>query len=237
MVNPLEQVSAFSGDIAGPSGCSLRLVFIGPPGAGKGSLAEKLCSGGLEHVSSGDFFRGEVAKGSAVGKSFSESLRLGDFIADQPTLSVMRKWFFGRKGSRGFLLDGFPRNQLQALALGDWLESRRESLDACLFLELPPQDSIRRISGRRVCPNDGAVYHLSHRPPETPGRCDHCGGPLVQRSDDTEATVHNRLRLFAEQTLPLADFYRNQGLLFRFDASLGEAHLRAEVVTRLSALR
>jgi adenylate kinase len=123
------------------------------------------------------------------------------------------------------------------MALGDWLESRRESLDACLFLELPPEDSIRRISGRRVCPNDGAVYHLSHRPPEKAGRCDHCGARLVQRSDDTEGTVQNRLRLFAEQTLPLAEFYGNQGLLLRFDASGGACDLQSEVLTRLAMLR
>jgi adenylate kinase len=215
----------------------MRLVFIGPPGAGKGSLAAKLGSLNLEHVSSGDFFRAEVTKGTSVGATFSEALRLGNFIPDQPTLAVMRKWFFARKDSRGFLLDGFPRNRLQASVLGDWLEARRETLAACILLELSPEDSLRRISERRVCPSDGLVYHLSHHPPTTSGVCDQCGTRLVQRSDDIEKTVRNRLGLFAEHTLPLVDFYRSQGLLLTFDASVGSSELQSAVMGKLASLR
>src|SRR5690625_1203205 len=104
----------------------------------------------------------------------------------------MRKWYFARKKSRGFLLDGFPRNLLQARTFDEWLEYRRETLDACVYLELSEADSLLRISQRRVCPKDGAVFHLTFSPPQQAGVCDHCGGALVQRSDDTEETVKRR---------------------------------------------
>lgn len=213
-----------------------NLIFIGPPGAGKGSLAAKLCSLNLEHVSSGEFFRAEVARGTALGARFAASLSRGEFIPDALTLDVMRKWYFSRKGRRGFLLDGFPRNLLQAQAFAEWMEAKRERLDACLYLRVDREESVRRISGRRVCPVDGSVYHLTGHPPKEPGLCDLCGRPLVQRTDDKEETVMHRWDLFEAATLPVVEFYGEQGLLTPFDATQSAEALEAEVLATVGRL-
>lgn len=171
-----------------------------------------------------------------MGVAFEKSLKAGEFVPDEPTLSVMRKWFFSRKADKGFLLDGFPRNLLQARVLGEWLEARREVLAGCLYLELELDEAIGRITRRRVCPVDHTVYHLTFYPPREEGKCDRCGGPIVQRSDDTEETVRHRWRLFEENTLPLVSFYRAQGLLLSFDASASIAQLEREVMTAVKEL-
>jgi adenylate kinase len=229
-------VPAVSLESSSPGKAGPNLIFLGPPGAGKGSLAAKLCSLNLEHVSSGEFFRAEVARKTPLGAAFATALQKGEFVPDEPTLSVMRKWLFGRKNSRGFLLDGFPRNLLQAQVLSEWLEVRRESLAACLYLDLPREEAIRRITERRICPEDGTVYHLTNHPPQVPGICDHCGTPLVQRSDDTEETVNRRFRLFEKNTLPVVDYYRNQGLLLSFDASRPIETVQEEILAGISSL-
>lgn len=225
---------AVSAQQSSPGRPGPNLIFIGPPGAGKGSLADKLCSLNLDHVSSGNFFRAEVARGTPLGAAFADALKKGEFVSDDLTLAVMRKWYFGRKTSRNFLLDGFPRNILQAQALDEWMEARRESLAACLFLDLPLEEAVARISRRRVCPDDGMVYHLTFHPPQVEGRCDRCGSLLVQRSDDTEETVIRRWRLFEENTLPLVAYYRNQGLLHSVDASKPLEDVYADVLAVLS---
>lgn len=227
---PADSVSTSPGK-AGPN-----LIFIGPPGAGKGSLADKLCSLNLEHVSSGDFFRAEVARNTPLGAAFEKALQKGEFVPDEATLAVMRKWYFGRKGNAGFLLDGFPRNLLQAKVFAEWMAARRESLAGCIYLKLSFQEAVRRITERRICPADGSVYHLSFYPPKTEGRCDRCGGPLVQRSDDTEETVLHRWNLFERHTLPLVSFYREQGILMPFDASAPLEEIQNQVLTAVETL-
>ncbi len=147
----------------------------------------------------------------------------------------MRKWYFARKQNRGFLLDGFPRNLLQAEALDEWLETRRDTLGACLYLKIGRDEAIVRISQRRVCPKDGSVYHLAFHPPKVAGICDLCGGPLIQRSDDTEETVVRRWRLFEEHTYPLVSYYRSRGLLLQFDASRPADEVSGDVVKTLSS--
>lgn len=222
---PVVSVEQSSSVKAGPN-----LIFLGPPGAGKGSLATKLCSLNLEHVSSGDFFRAEAAQKTPLGSAFAKALEKGEFVSDEATIAVMRKWFFGRKPSRGFLLDGFPRNLLQANVFNEWLDARRERLAACIYLNLSREEAIRRITRRRVCPEDGSVYHLTYHPPQVDCVCDRCGARLIQRSDDTEETVDYRWGLFEQHTLPLVDFYRSQGLLHSFDASQEIDELQGEVL-------
>lgn len=217
-----------------PGRAGLNLLLIGPPGAGKGSLAGKLCSLNLEHISSGEFFRAEAARGTRLGGAYAGALAKGEFISDELTLALMRKWFFARKSPRGFLLDGFPRNLLQAEVFDEWLETRRETLTACIYLELTLEDALQRISQRRVCPECKTVYHLSFHRPAASGRCDHCGGELVQRSDDTEETVVRRWRLFEENTLPLVSYYREQGLLCSFDAARPMDAVHSDVIGSLT---
>lgn len=234
ILNPLP-VATISPESSNPerSGPGPNLIFIGPPGAGKGSLASQLCSLNIEHVSSGDFFRAEVGRGTALGARFAKALERGELIPDEPTLGVMRKWYFSRKGSRGFLLDGFPRNLLQARAFDEWMDTRRETLTACVYLELSCEEVIRRISGRRVCPNDGMVYHVTSQPPATQGVCDRCGTHLVQRPDDTEETVLHRWRLYEEHTLPVVSYYGEQGLVLTFDVARPLEDLQADLLSSL----
>lgn len=227
-------VSANTNEPHGPGKPGPNLVLLGPPGAGKGSLAENLVSLNVEHVSSGQFFRREVASGSELGKTFERALEKGTFVSDEMTLAVMQKWFFSRKRNRGFLLDGFPRNLLQGKVFDEWLVQRRERLDAVLFLKLEIEDSVLRISQRRVCPVDGSVYHLTFNRPRVEGKCDQCGATLVQRSDDTEETVARRWKIFEENTLPLVAKYRTEGLLLEIDASQSIEKVYQETLTKLS---
>jgi adenylate kinase len=190
----------------------------------------------MEHISSGDFFRAEVVRGTSLGAAFESRLKRGEFIPDDLTLAVMKKWFFARKRAQGFLLDGFPRNLLQAKVFDDWLDARREVLSACIYLDLPLEEALMRITQRRVCPADGAVYHNTFYPPRESGRCDRCGGPLIQRSDDTEETIRHRWDLFERHTLPLVSYYKDQGLLLSFDASVSLEQLQREVFAAVQSL-
>lgn len=213
-----------------------NLLFIGPPGAGKGTLADKLGSLNVEHISSGHFFREEVARKTPLGTVIESSMAEGAFVSDETTLAVMKKWYFSRKSRKGFLLDGFPRNLLQAKVLAEWMATRRETLAGCIYLELSLDEAIARITQRRVCLRDGLTYHLRNLPPKVPGICDRCGEPLVQRADDTEETVRHRWELFEKNTLPLVDYYREQGLIHSFDASASVEELETQVLDAMRCI-
>lgn len=217
-------------------GDRLHLLLVGPPGAGKGSLARAFGSLNIEHVSSGAIFRREVEKGSPLGRAFEKSLKEGRFVPDEETLGLMRKWFFARKGQRGFILDGFPRNLLQAQVFDEWMETVRRPLTACVYLDISLEEAIRRISERRSCPVDGAVYHLTFHPPQKAGVCDRCGGAIIQRPDDTRETVVRRWEIFERITVPMLDHYRERGLLYRIDAARPLDEVRAALENLLKRL-
>ena len=192
----------------------VRLVFLGPPGAGKGTqatiLAERLH---LPHLSTGDMLRAAVAARTPVGLEAQGHMDAGRLVPDAVVLGVLRDRLAAPDCREGFVLDGFPRNVAQATELG-----RFARLDAVIAFELPFGDLVDRLSGRRVCPVCQSVYNVTSRPPQVPGRCDREGHELVQRPDDQPEAVRTRLKVYAEQTAPLLVYYREQRLLRTLDA-------------------
>lgn len=208
---------------------SVKFILMGSPGAGKGTLAANLRTLNAEHVSSGDLFRREMKRNTPVGIAIRKTMKRGELVPDHLTLGLMRKWFWGRKSARGFILDGFPRTRIQAVCFDEWMETRGEVLTACVLLELSESETVKRLSQRRICPKDGTVYHLAHNPPRCEGRCDSCGSTLVQREDDIEEVIRRRYAIYERLTRPLADHYANLGLLSVFSAEIPQEELTARI--------
>jgi adenylate kinase len=198
-----------------PSG--VRLVLLGKPGAGKGTQAALLSAHyGVEHLSTGDVFRAAVAQGTPVGFEVKHYLDTGELVPDDIVIRVVDEHFAaGGPLEEGFILDGFPRTLVQAEELEKVLAGGAP-LDLVLDIEVPTETILDRIAGRRTCANCGATYHVSH-PPASGWTCDVCGGDVVQRDDDTEEAVANRLEVYARQTVPIIDFYERLGKLVVVD--------------------
>jgi adenylate kinase len=204
------------------NGPGVRLVLLGKPGAGKGTQAALLSAHyGVEHLSTGDVFRSAVAQGIPVGLEVKRYLDTGELVPDEIVIRVVDEHFAaGGPLEDGFILDGFPRTLVQAKELERVLSD--DPLDLVLDIEVPTETILDRIAGRRVCANCGASYHLNHRP-EVDWTCDVCGGEVVQRDDDTEDAVANRLDVYARQTVPIIDFYEKLGKLVVVDGD-GDGH-------------
>lgn len=198
----------------------MRLVLLGPPGAGKGTQAQEI-SRRLEipHVSTGDMFRTAIRSGTELGRKAKEYLEAGQLVPDEVTIGLVKDRLSRRDCEGGFLLDGFPRTVPQAQALDDWLEERGLKLDAVLDIEAPREVLLVRLTGRRICSACGATYHVVYNPPQKPGRCDICGGELVQRQDDREDTVRERLEVYDRQTAPLKKYYQERGVLHEINGN------------------
>jgi adenylate kinase len=212
----------------------MRIVLLGAPGSGKGTQSQRLMQ--QEHIpqiSTGDLLRAAVARGTELGRKAKEAMDGGRLVADQLVLGLIRERLAERDARRGFILDGFPRNLAQAQALERLLRALRQPLDAVVQLEVDYAELVRRISGRRTCADCGRVFNLFTSPDQLSehGQCPATGAPhrLIQRPDDNEATVTERLRVYDEQTRPLIEFYRARGLLRTIDAE-GEVD---EVTRRL----
>ncbi|MFF8984008.1 adenylate kinase [Streptomyces globisporus] len=198
----------------------MRIVLVGPPGAGKGTQAAYLADNlSIPHIATGDLFRANISQGTDLGKQARAYMDAGQLVPDEVTIGMAKDRMAQEDAVNGFLLDGFPRNVGQAEALDVMLKDEGVKLDAVLDLEVPEDEVVKRIAGRRVCRNNSAhVFHLTYNPPKTEGVCDACGGELYQRDDDSEETVRTRLEVYHTQTEPIIDYYRAQGLVVTISA-------------------
>ena len=198
----------------------MRLVLVGPPGAGKGTQAQFIASHfAVPKISTGDIFRTNVSDGTDLGLEARKYMDAGDLVPDEVTIGMVKERLSHDDTSEGFLLDGFPRTVQQAVVLDDMLAGRDVGLDVVLELVVDDEEVVRRLSGRRTCRRCGHVWHLDFDPPATDGICDRCGGELFQRDDDSELTIRHRLEVYADQTSPLIGYYGDRGLLSGVDAT------------------
>lgn len=192
----------------------MRAVFLGPPGAGKGTQAREVAARwGVLQIATGDILREAVAAGSPVGRQAKQHMEAGGLVPDDVMIGLVGDCLARREARKGFVLDGFPRTVTQAEALDRLLEDRGLRLDRALLFELGEAELVRRLTGRRVCRTCGRNYHVTSALPAREGICDGCGGAIYQRSDDEETTVRRRLRVYERDTQPLVEYYRRRGLL------------------------
>ncbi|MGW2365896.1 adenylate kinase [Streptomyces sp. NPDC001667] len=198
----------------------MRIVLVGPPGAGKGTQAAYLAKNlAIPHISTGDLFRANISQGTPLGQKAQEYMRAGQLVPDSVTISMAEDRMDQEDAAGGFLLDGFPRNVGQAEALDAYLKGKDLALDAVLDLEVPEDEVVKRIAGRRICRNDSShVFHVVYNQPKAEGVCDACGGELYQRDDDREDTVRKRLEVYHTETEPIIDYYKAQGLVVTIPA-------------------
>jgi adenylate kinase len=217
----------------------LNLILLGPPGAGKGTQAERLRDDfGLPHISTGDMLRAEVSAGSELGKEAKRFMDAGDLVPDEVIVGMIVKRVEGEDARSGFLLDGFPRNAQQADALAQAMERLGRKLAGALLIEVPDEELVRRLAGRRVCvKNPSHIYHVEFDPPKHEGVCDQDGSRLIQRDDDKEDTIRRRLEVYHSQTEPLIEHYDEAGMLRRFDGTRDPDEVHASIRANLAALR
>jgi adenylate kinase len=208
----------------------MNLVFLGPPGAGKGTQAKKLFEEfGIPQISTGDILRDAVRRGTDLGKKAAPLMEAGKLVPDDVVVGLAVDRLEQADCKRGAVLDGFPRTIPQAEALDSALRKSGCKLDAVISLHVPEETLIERISGRRSCPKDGSVYHLHQNPPKRPRVCDKCNGDLLQREDDKPERVRERLAVYAAQTAPLEEYYAKQGLLRRINGVGSPEGIYAEI--------
>lgn len=200
----------------------MRLIFVGPPGSGKGTqakmVAERLA---IPQISTGDILRGAVARKTELGQMAGSYMDRGNLVPDEIMVSMVGERLDEADCSNGFILDGFPRTLAQTKGLEDILEKRRQAIDVVIFLDVDDETVLRRLTRRRVCPGCYALYNLDADPPREDGHCDRCKVPLVLRTDDAEATVRTRLDIYRDDTLPVVGYYDAKGCLVRIDGSKG----------------
>ena len=198
----------------------MKIIMLGAPGAGKGTQAKQIAGKySIPHISTGDIFRANIKNGTDLGKKAKEYMDQGLLVPDELTCDLVMDRIQQDDCVNGFVLDGFPRTIPQAEALDAALEKIGQHMDVAIDVDVPDENIVNRMSGRRACLDCGATYHVVSLPPQTEGKCDHCGSDLVLRDDDKPETVQKRLSVYHEQTQPLIDYYKNQGILKSVDGT------------------
>jgi adenylate kinase len=216
----------------------LNLIFLGPPGAGKGTQAERLTADfDLPYYATGDILRAAVKDGSELGRKAKEYMDRGDLVPDDVICGVIMERIDTPEAADGFLLDGFPRTPGQAEVLDRGLSERGRRLTAALLLDAPDDEVVKRLSGRRICVKNGHLYHVDFDPPKRDMVCDQDGSRLIQRDDDKPETVRHRLDVYHEQTQPLVEHYEKKGLLRRFDGTRPPGEVHGHIRATLATLR
>lgn len=206
----------------------MRIILLGPPGAGKGTQAENIkAKWDIAHISTGDILRANVKAGTDLGKAARKYMDEGGLVPDELIIAMMESRLQENDARKGFLLDGFPRTSGQAEALDGLLDRLGLKLDAVIELSVADDVVVKRLTSRRVCGCCGEIYNTEAKPPRVDSVCDKCGGEVVQRDDDTEAVIRKRLTVFREQTAPLIEYYRNKGILMTADATGAKDSVKA----------
>ncbi|HTR63825.1 MAG TPA: adenylate kinase [Candidatus Binataceae bacterium] len=215
----------------------MRLILLGPPGAGKGTQARMLSElGNVPQVSSGDLLRTAVREKTAIGVQVASILERGDLVSDDIVVKLIDERLDASDARNGFILDGFPRSPSQAELLAAMLNRRGAGIDRVLAVMVPDEEIVKRISGRRTCPNCQAMYNVTFEPPKKPDVCDKCGGKLYQREDDAEETVRHRLEVYNANTRPLLDYYTRAGILTEVDGVGRPEEVEKRMVAALDGL-
>jgi len=198
----------------------VKIVLLGPPGAGKGTQAKSISNKySIPHISTGDIFRKNISKNTPLGVEAKSYMDKGQLVPDEVTINMVKDRLVQDDCNDGYLLDGFPRTVIQADALNNFLIERGEQLDTSLLIKVPNEFILERMTGRRVCPSCGASYHVKFNPPTNEGKCDLCGSEVMQRKDDTVETVKERLDVYQRETQPLIEFYSEKELLSAVDGT------------------
>lgn len=214
----------------------MKIIMLGAPGAGKGTQAKQIADKySIPHISTGDIFRANIKNGTELGKKAKQYMDQGALVPDELTCDLVMDRIQQDDCKNGFVLDGFPRTIPQAEALDAAFGKINEKMDYAIDVDVPDENIVNRMSGRRACLNCGATYHLISIPPKVEGICDHCGSEIVLREDDKPETVQKRLKVYHEQTQPLIDYYKNQGILKSVDGTQPMDEVFKAIVTILGA--
>jgi len=216
----------------------LKIILLGPPGAGKGTQAKSISNKySIPHISTGDIFRQNISEKTPLGVEAKKYIDSGALVPDELTISIVEDRITRDDCKQGFLLDGFPRTVKQAEALEKALADKGERIDVALLIDVPREEILERMTGRRVCPACGASYHVKFNPPKVDSKCDLCGAEVIQRADDAISTVNNRLDTYENQTKPLVDFYTGKGQLAAVDGTKAIASVFDEICKVLESTK
>ena len=214
----------------------MKIIMLGAPGAGKGTQAKMIAEKfGIPHISTGDIFRANIKNGTELGKKAKEYMDKGQLVPDELTVEILLDRVAADDCKNGYVLDGFPRTIPQADVLDKELTKLGDKVDFAINVDVPDENIVRRMSGRRACLKCGATYHIEHIPPKKEGICDKCGSELVQRDDDKPETVQNRLSVYHEQTQPLIDYYNKKNILKSVDGTKDMQEVFSDIVNILNA--
>lgn len=216
----------------------LRVIFLGPPGVGKGTQAVRLAKEfGVPHISTGDMFRRAIKQKTPMGIKALPYVEAGQYVPDDIVNGLVQERLAEADCAGGFILDGYPRTLGQAQAFDRYLQDTGQRLDGVIYLTVPDEVILLRLTGRRVCSGCGATYHVQFQPPRTPGICAVCGQPLVQRDDDREETVKERLTVYRAETMPLLAYYRDRSLLLEIDGEGDIDEITGRITSALQQAR